>query len=164
MKKPILLAHSEISRSNLSGFTLVEIMIVVSIVGLLASLAVPSFEHIKRNTENTHFMNSIRVFSGAMENFMLETGMLPGDGGSGNLHANMQDYIRINDFKVDPPIGGMWDIELNKSGVISAVGVHRPTASVTQLAQIDQLMDDGDIADGNLRFTAGDRFYWVLVD
>lgn len=146
------------------GFTLVEVMIVVVIVGILAVIAIPTFIKVRERSQNVRFVNDLKVFRGAMDTFMLETGNLPGDGGSGNLHASMQEYINEQQFETRPSIGGLWDIELNKSGVVSAVGVHRPTVSNQQLMLIDELIDDGDIAEGNLRKIANDRFYWVLLD
>ena len=51
-------------KSN-QGFTLVEIMIVVAIIGLLAAIAIPSFVK-SRNTERTNAcINNLRLIDAA---------------------------------------------------------------------------------------------------
>lgn len=161
----LMVNEENVMKNKREGFTLVEIMIVIVIIGLLATMALPAFKKVRERSQNVTFAKSLTAFRDAMDVFMLDTGELPGDGGSGNLHASMQEYIKSSDFEVDKTvIGGVWDIELNKSGVISAVGVHNPSVSNDQLAQIDSLLDDGDIASGNMRIIASGRFYWVLLE
>jgi prepilin-type N-terminal cleavage/methylation domain-containing protein len=56
------------------GFTLVEIMIVVAIVGLLSAIAVPSFLHVKRKTQDTLVMNALRQLYDAKELYFFDEG------------------------------------------------------------------------------------------
>jgi type IV pilus assembly protein PilA len=43
--------HRSIRRSN-PGFTLVEIMIVVVIIGLLAAMAIPAFQKVRQSSQD----------------------------------------------------------------------------------------------------------------
>jgi len=139
-------------------------MIVVVIVGLLATMAIPALQRVRLSSQNARFANDLRVFRAAVNHYILETGVYPVDSHTGLLDASMEGYIQRAQFEPASSIGGRWDIEFNDSGVMSAVGVHQPTATTEQLTQIDEMIDDGDIADGRLRFITGDRFYWVLID
>jgi len=56
------------------GFTLVEIMVVVVIVGLLTALAVPALARIKKKTEETMVINTLRQLYNAKEIYFTETG------------------------------------------------------------------------------------------
>ena len=56
------------------AFTLVEIMIVVVIIGLLASLALPGWQKIRRAAQDKAVLNNARQLSGAANQYYLETG------------------------------------------------------------------------------------------
>jgi type IV pilus assembly protein PilA len=55
------------SRRPARGFTLVEIMIVVVIIGLLAALAIPAFQRVQRATRDNRFMSDLRTLAQAFE-------------------------------------------------------------------------------------------------
>jgi len=57
------------------GFTLVEIMIVVTIIGILASLAVPAFQRARWKALETSIRNNLRQIWGAAQQYMLENGV-----------------------------------------------------------------------------------------
>jgi type IV pilus assembly protein PilA len=57
------------------GFTLVEIMIVVVIIGLLASMAIPAFQKVRRNSQDKAVLNNARQLSGASDQYYLENGV-----------------------------------------------------------------------------------------
>lgn len=56
------------------GFTLLEIMIVVTIIGFLAGLAIPGFMKVRSNSQRARCLDNLRQISGykdawAVENF-----------------------------------------------------------------------------------------------
>src|SRR5476651_2364638 len=57
------------------GFTLVEIMIVVVIIGLLASMAIPAFQKVRTNSQDKAVMNNARQLSAASDQYYLENGV-----------------------------------------------------------------------------------------
>jgi type IV pilus assembly protein PilA len=66
-------------RADRGGFTLVEIMIVVAIIGLLAAIAVPSFIRARRRSQGTTVLNECRMIDGAIDQWALENNKTSGD-------------------------------------------------------------------------------------
>jgi type IV pilus assembly protein PilA len=56
------------------GFTLVEIMIVVGIIGLLASLAMPGFQKLRASSQDRAVLNNMRQLGAAADQYFMEFG------------------------------------------------------------------------------------------
>jgi type IV pilus assembly protein PilA len=61
--------------TSTKGFTLVEIMIVVVIIGLLAAMAIPAFQKVRQSSQDKAVLNNARQLSGAADQYFLEKGV-----------------------------------------------------------------------------------------
>jgi prepilin-type N-terminal cleavage/methylation domain-containing protein len=62
-----------------SGFTLVEIMIVVAIIALLAAIAVPGFLRARKRSQASKILNDLRMIDAAIDQYAIENGKKSGD-------------------------------------------------------------------------------------
>ena len=87
---PILLLPSDLMRLQRStadetfgrkpkGFTLVEVMVVVVIIGLLAAAGLPSYRHLTMRSKVTALENDLRQFSTAAQTYTTQNGHWPAD-------------------------------------------------------------------------------------
>ena len=65
--------------SKRTGFTLVEIMIVVAIIALLAAIAVPGFLRARKRSQATRILNDLRMIDSAVDQYAIETNRKTGD-------------------------------------------------------------------------------------
>ena len=61
--------------NNRKGFTLVEIMIVVVIIGLLAAMAIPAFQKVRQSSQDKAVLNNARQLAGGADQYFLENGV-----------------------------------------------------------------------------------------
>jgi prepilin-type N-terminal cleavage/methylation domain-containing protein len=61
-----------------SGFTLVEIMIVVGIITLLAALAIPGFLRARKRAQASRIKDDLRLIEAAVDQYAIETQRQPG--------------------------------------------------------------------------------------
>lgn len=100
-----------------SGFTLVEIMIVVAIIGLIATAAIPSLMKARKSAQKTTCINNLRTINGAKSVWALENK-------KGDADVPTEADLALQN-KLECPAGGTYNF-----GAVSAP----PTCSIPEHA------------------------------
>src|SRR6201995_1691042 len=87
------------TKVSLGGFTLVEIMIVVAIIGLLAAIAIPNFVKARATSQANACINNLRQIDAAANQFALENGQ---PRGSYLNTAPLTPYINLTPNNTTP--------------------------------------------------------------
>ena len=105
-------------KTSKKGFTLVEIMIVIVIIGLLAAMAIPAFQRVRLNSRQSAMDNDARQLASAAQQYMLEnsttSATIAYNSGTGNIGSPLNAYVEQigTDYTVSDSItvGGTFQV------------------------------------------------------
>jgi len=151
------------------GMTLIELMVAVSIIGLICVLAVPSYIKARRWAQNTQFINNVKKCAEALDYYGLTHGDYPPDTGPGEMPTGFEEFLpRHFEWEKTTSIGGVWDWDRAPNrddklhGCYAGLSVWRPSRTSVQMQEVDNRFDDGNLATGSFR--ARDEGYIYILE
>ena len=156
--------------SSHRGFSLTEVMIVTTLIGILAMLSQSAFQHLSSRAQSAAYWNDARVFAEAFNRHAQERGGYPPDQTVPHqVPAGMSGYFRDDSWTRTTPLGGSYDWDTkdatNSLGVTfnAAIKVVGCTWTLPNLQRLDAAYDDGNLSTGNLVVTdAGTTVIFVI--
>ena len=154
------------------GFTLVEIAVVVMIIGILSTMALPASRKAGSMTRINTYVNDLRVFSGGFNQFAQMHGKWPAtQTSSQSFPEDMEGHLSETSWTRVTPLGGSYtwdhDVLLNGRTITAAISLvaspERPVSATNeQLLEIDTKIDDGNLATGMFQLGFGDMPIYII--
>ena len=129
------------------AFTIIELMIVVTTIGLLALLSMPGIRRATDHTRATTTANDLRIFAEAVEFYSTAQGAYPANMSYTNMPTEISTYLPAT-WK-----NGTYSWFYIKDANYTYISVYNLDFSAEQSIQTDTIIDDGNIATGNLRIS-----------
>lgn len=163
-------------RNRRSGFTIVELAIAVSIIGILAALAIPVYKIIHVRSKISTLASDLRIHSEAVRRFALEEGTYPTkrdiEDNRFGLTSRLDEYLSQS-WYLPSPIGGTYRLSSSSlsSGKlknvfieVSAGGKEPMTVGYKDLIKLDKEIDDGSPGSGFVRISGRRIRYYLMAE
>jgi prepilin-type N-terminal cleavage/methylation domain-containing protein len=76
-----------------AGYTFIELLMVVAIIGLLASIAIPKYRTVKRRAQATQIVGDVDVLRVASMSFYADSSYFPDDAAPGQVPTGLAAYL-----------------------------------------------------------------------
>jgi prepilin-type N-terminal cleavage/methylation domain-containing protein len=164
--------------SRESGFTIVELLIVIVVIGILAALVLTSFSQVKKRAQVVAIADGLEKVNKSMKSWAISEGystwpIQPIASGGTPLVQLIVDQPGLHDYLQDvPQVDGLglqdWfydndgDVKPECGSSYNGVNIvirFLPDASVGQ--EVDSILDDGNVNCGKVRY-ADQRIFYSL--
>ena len=147
------------------GFTLMELMVVIAIIGILSAIAVPNFVNYRRKAHITEAAEDIKNFEKGFISYALDENEFPDDS-----HIVLPDLPKMADY-IDPVVwgkttalGGTYNWEGADTYPYVGISIFQATAPQKELELLDSMLDDGDLTTGRFRQTPNGRYTYIIEE
>jgi type IV pilus assembly protein PilA len=143
-------------------------MIAVGIIGLLALIAIPAFMKARQRTQVTQIASNLRVFSHAFQQYAIENGDYPPDSHlPAPYHlpnALIEEYINAPLWAATTSLGGNYNWEGLDSYPYAGISIFAATAPAARFQELDEMLDDGVLSEGQFRQTPNGRYTFIVEE
>lgn len=155
-----------------AGVSLVELMVVVTIISMLMAVAMPSYQRVQRKARAASLINDFRVFTAVLQARTHEAGSWPEETAAGVVPDMItKDDIQLMSWTKPPAIGGQFDWENNQihNGVryraalaLVDTGVNPLAPDLALYQEIDTALDDGNLTVGSFRLGQDNCLLFII--
>ena len=145
------------------GFTLIELMIVVAIVGVLAAVAIPQYQRYAEKARLSEMALRLGKWADEFHIWAQINGRYPNDShiilppeAAGELSIDNATWLAATD------LGGNWNWEGPDFYPYAGIAIVGATSDANTITLFDQIIDDGNVNTGKFRLTPNGRHTYIL--
>jgi prepilin-type N-terminal cleavage/methylation domain-containing protein len=147
------------------GFTLIELMIVVIIIGILAAIAIPKYMDITKKAEAARVISDFRTILMAVQLCVSQTGVYPPDTGPGSVPNMLKPYLaRGFKFNLRPAMDVRYDWEnwfINGRPLHPGTGIlYGISVTTTDMALVNAIKE---VYEGPFMYSLNQNYTFVIA-
>ena len=160
-------------RQKRSAFTLVELAVVVTIISILAALAMPAFKLIKERTQVSALENDLRQYEQVFEIYELKNTKFPPTESTAGVIPVGMDGLISEAWVLPSPVGGVYrwvndnaspDPKNHKTYIEIVGTVEQPIMiEASRLHKLDREMDDGNLSTGRIQIFGSNIIFYIRI-
>ena len=145
------------------GFTLIELMIVIAIIGILSAIAIPNYIKYRNKAKIVSMISALKTFEIGFMDYAIDNGDFPPDS-----HIVLPDmptmgnYISPTLWGETTPLGGTYNWEGPDNYPYAGISIFEGTAPQADFRRLDGMLDDGDLSQGKFRQTPNGRYTYII--
>jgi prepilin-type N-terminal cleavage/methylation domain-containing protein len=148
--------------SRKDGYSVIELLIVVVIIGDLALIAVPFFMRARKAAQDSQFLNDLRTAVSAVELYAAENTRYPPEANQSVVPDGLSIYLSKLRWSDANSLNGSWDWDYQANGLKAAVSVTLSAEDDVRMQDIDERMDNGALVTGAFRKTGPGRYSYII--
>jgi len=107
-------------KKNKKGFTLVELIVVIAILGILAALIVPRVGEFREQANISHDRATLRTVQGAVNMYHAQNGTWPDATDYAGLYVQLEDFLTLTGGEMPKALSALGDFDYNpETGLVT---------------------------------------------